>query len=146
VALRERDPAAAGAVEARARRAVETMLEAFPGDAASGELNADEAAEEAFCERFASLPCPALDPATGACDVYESRPISCRTFGPPVRFGDQSLPPCRLWFRGAPPGAVESVRVEPDPEDRERELLEMATGEDAGGDTIVAFALAGNSR
>lgn len=139
-ALQEGEPARAEAVRARARAAVDLMAEAFPGDRETGELANDEQAEESFCERFASLPCPALDPATGACDLYEARPISCRTYGPPVRFGAQDLPPCRQWFADAPPEAIEGARVEPDPEDRERELLADAE-RDAPGDTIVAFAL-----
>jgi Fe-S-cluster containining protein len=139
-ALRGIDPGRADAVRARARRAAAAMADAFPGDPDTGELAGDEQAEQAFWERFASTPCPALDGETGACDLYESRPVSCRTYGPPIRFGDQVLPPCRLWFAGAPAGAVEQARVEPDPEDRERELLEMEV-EGSRGDTIVAFAL-----
>jgi len=27
------------------------------------------------------VPCPLLDPARGACLVYEARPIACRTYG-----------------------------------------------------------------
>ncbi len=140
-ALRAGDPARADAVQARARRAVTVMADAFPGDAATGELAGDEPAEQAFWERFASMPCPALDGETGACELYESRPVSCRTYGPPIRFGDQALPPCRLWFAGAAAGAVEQARVEPDPNDQERALLEMELEQGNRGDTIVAFAL-----
>ncbi len=140
-ALRDVDPARAGVVQARARRAVEDLADAFPGDPDTGELAGDERAEQAFWERFASMPCPALDGETGACELYESRPVSCRTYGPPIRFGAQALPPCRLWFAGAPAGAVEHARVEPDPDDQERALLEMAIEQGNRGDTIVAFAL-----
>ena len=31
--------------------------------------------------------CPVLDPETGGCDLYAARPVTCRTFGPPVRWG-----------------------------------------------------------
>jgi Fe-S-cluster containining protein len=139
IQLRERDPDRADAVLERAREAVSVMRESFPGDAETGGLGGDEQAEEAFWERFAARPCPALDPGTGRCDLYPWRPNSCRTCGPPVRFGDQHLPPCHLWFKGAPSEAVEAARVEPDPDDLERELLESITGD--GADTIVAFAL-----
>ncbi len=44
--------------------------------------------EHEFAAQFAQVPCPALDPATGHCDLYVHRPITCRTFGPPVRFAD----------------------------------------------------------
>jgi Fe-S-cluster containining protein len=139
--LEEKDPERAEAVRRRARAAVQEMAEAFPGNRETGELTDDEQAEEAFCERFRALACPALDPATGACDLYEARPISCRTYGPPVRFGAQDLPPCRLWFAQSSPAAIEAARVEPDPDDRERELLEDAEGDSRPGDTIVAYAL-----
>jgi Fe-S-cluster containining protein len=139
--LRAADPSRAEAVRSRAAHAVKTMTAGFPGDAARGELADDKRAEDAFCERFATLPCPALDPVSGACDLYAWRPMSCRTFGPPVRFGEQQLPPCRLWFDHAPASTVEQACVEPDPEDRERDLLEMVTADIDPGDTFVAFAL-----
>lgn len=139
--LAECDAPRAAAVRARARSAVEAMTAGFPGEATTGALGGDDRVEEAFCEQHAALPCPALDPATGACDLYQWRPVSCRTSGPPVRFGEQELPPCRLWFVGAAPDVVERSRVEPDPEDRERDLLEAVSGEDDACDTFVAFAL-----
>jgi Fe-S-cluster containining protein len=147
-ALEQQSPERAAAVTRRAQEAVAVMTPGFPGDAAAGVLGEDERAEEAFCERHASLPCPALDPATGACDLYSWRPISCRTYGPPVRFGDQELPPCRLWFQssvaGGAPGPIEAIeraRVEPDPDDQERDLLEAVNVEGEVGETFVAFAL-----
>jgi Fe-S-cluster containining protein len=140
-ALDEASPTTAQAVRARARAAVDLVAETFPGPRGTGTLGNDEDAEEAFWERFASLPCPALDPATGACDLHEWRPVSCRTYGPPVRFGTQALPQCRLWFVGAPASAIEDARVEPDPEDRERGLLASVEQDANGGDTIVAYAL-----
>jgi Fe-S-cluster containining protein len=140
--LSVRDPARADAVRARALAAADQLRDGFPGDGASGVLGDEDPAEDAFCERFATMPCPALDPATRACDLYEWRPVSCRNYGPPARFGRQVLDPCRLWFREAPIEAVEHARVEPDPDDRERELLDMVTGDGESGDTLVAFALA----
>ena len=140
-ALEALDPERAEAVRARARDAVQQMTAGFPGEVETGMLGADERAEDTFCERHAKLACPALDPATGACDLYASRPISCRTFGPPVRFGEQELAPCRLWFADAPREVVETARVEPDPEDQERDLLETVNAEGETGDTFVAFAL-----
>ena len=46
-------------------------------------------------------PCPALDPETGTCDLYASRPITCRCFGPPVRCDSGALGICELCFDGA---------------------------------------------
>lgn len=140
-ALEARDPSRAGAVRARARAAVELLTPGFPGDPVSGLLHDDEAAEEAFCEKHAAVPCPALDPASRHCDLYDARPISCRTYGPPVRFGEQVLPPCRLWFVGAAPEAIERARVQPDPEDKERDLLDAVNADGDVGETFVAFAL-----
>ena len=50
--------------------------------ARSAILPEDQARFEDFANDAA---CPALDPATGRCDVYAWRPMTCRVFGPPVR-------------------------------------------------------------
>lgn len=139
--LARADPRAAESVRARALSAVEQLRPGFPGDPATGALRDDKEAEEAFCDRHAAMPCPALHPETGACQLYEWRPISCRTCGPPIRFGEQVLAPCHLWFAGAPAGCIEAARVEPDPEDRERDLLEAMDVEGQNVETFVAFAL-----
>jgi Fe-S-cluster containining protein len=141
--LQALDPARAGDVRARARAAVAVLRPHFPGDADRGVFAADDAAEEAFCERFATLACPALDPGSGRCDLYAHRPLACRSYGLPVRIGITDLPPCRLCVE-ADPGTLERCRAEPDPQHGERALLERlesATG--AAGETLIAFALAG---
>jgi len=57
--------------------------------------------KEAFFDRTASVPCPNLDD-TGACMVYESRPLVCRTFGLPLRNGEKYLGDvCELNFTKA---------------------------------------------
>jgi Fe-S-cluster containining protein len=88
----------------------------------------------------AGLPCPVLDPATGTCDLYAHRPLSCRTFGPPVRFGDSDLPPCRLCFQGAGADEIAACRVEPDPHGVEDRLVLRFQAED---ETLIAFAVSG---
>jgi Fe-S-cluster containining protein len=141
-ALRQRDPQRAAAIETRAREAVRVLGEAFPGDAASGRLGGDRAAEDRFLERFEAVPCPVLDPATQTCELYASRPITCRTYGPPVTFGGENLPPCRLCFQGSPATEVEACRVEPDPDGLEGIILERLRREDGDDrDTIIAFAI-----
>ncbi|MFZ0664069.1 MAG: YkgJ family cysteine cluster protein, partial [Acidobacteriaceae bacterium] len=45
-------------------------------------------------------PCPALNPVTGACDLYAARPVTCRVFGPPIRTED-GIGVCDLNFNGA---------------------------------------------
>ncbi len=42
--------------------------------------------KEEFFDRTESTPCPNLDDS-GACMIYESRPLVCRTFGLPLRDG-----------------------------------------------------------
>lgn len=142
-ALRSRDPKRAAAVEGRARTAVRAAQHGFPGDPATGRLNEDESTRERFFDRHGARPCPALNPQTGACEIYDSRPLSCRTYGPPVRIGDEDLPPCRLCFVGAAPREITRCRVEIDPEGLEDRLLRrlFRAGQPAAAETIVAFAL-----
>ena len=89
--LEENDPRRAADVRRRARQAVKRLSPAFPGDPKSGILADDEDAEARFADFANDEPCPALDPATGACDLYSARPMTCRTFGPPVRSGPEEL-------------------------------------------------------
>ena len=140
--LKRRDPARAAAVVERARRAVEAGSASFPGDAATGRLSGNQAAEDAFFEAQSSVPCPALDPATQTCDLYAHRPMSCRTYGLPVTFNGEKLPPCRLCFTHSTPETIESCRVTPDKHGIEAAILQRLRRD--GGDeseTIVAYAV-----
>ena len=140
--LERDDPHAARAIHDRAARAVETLRDGFPGDPRSGSLCRDEAALDRFFERHAALDCPALAPDSGRCELYAARPVSCRTYGPPVRFGDVASPPCDLCFRNATPGEIEACRFAPDEEGLEEAILRAigAQGPD-DWETLVAFAL-----
>jgi len=138
-ALRGADPDRAARVEARARFTAEAFREGFPGDADAGVLADDDDEEEAFLARHGAVPCPALDPDAGTCDLYAHRPVSCRTYGPPVRLGGQDLPPCRLCFVDASDEDVARCRVEPDPDGIEDVVLERLGRGDRS--TLVAFAL-----
>jgi len=87
-------------------------------------------------------PCPALDPETQTCDLYAARPITCRTFGPPVRCESGDLGVCELCFEGASDAEIAACEVEFDPQGLEPGLLrdiEETTG--ARGETTVALAL-----
>lgn len=130
------DPQRAEAVIQRAQSQLSTLREGFPGDPETGILTDGD--DDAYFTRHGSLPCPALDPETGRCDLYAHRPLTCRTFGPPVRIGDSVLPPCRLCFQGASPEIVEACRVEPDPHGLEDRLLARLSEEE----TLIALALA----
>jgi len=142
--LRRREPERAAALVDRARRAVATLRPGFPGDPDTGRLDLDESRLDAFFERHGALACPALEPGSGRCELYAWRPVSCRTYGPPVRFGEDPSPPCRLCFVGAPVAEIERCRVEPDPDGIEAVTLAragVAAGED--WETLIAHALAG---
>jgi Fe-S-cluster containining protein len=135
-------PERAARVRERARQAVDRLAPEFPGDPATGLLDEGELAEQRFAEFANDEPCPALDPETGNCDLYESRPMTCRTFGPPVRSED-GLGVCELCYHGASDEDIASCEMIPDPDDLESTLLqqlERTTG--VRGETIVAFALA----
>jgi Fe-S-cluster containining protein len=141
--LRRREPGRAAGVLNRARSAVRSLRRGFPGDPDSGRLAEDEQAREAFFTRHEARPCPALDPQTGACELYAWRPLTCRSYGPPVRIGRESLPPCRLCFVGTKPRTLARYRVTVDPDELEDGLLRrlFRSGEPAAVETLVAFAL-----
>ena len=140
-ALRASGADTADAVEARARAWIAAHRADFPGDAATGALGAS-ADELTRFEDFANdAPCPALDPATGRCEVYAWRPMTCRVFGPPVwsagEQGAEGLGHCELCFTAATEDEIAACAM-PVPHELEAQLLEEI-GRD--GETVVAFAL-----
>ena len=135
-------PDRAARVRSRARAAVVRLSSEFPGDPETGLLDQGKDFAARFEDFANDEPCPALDPETGYCDLYEARPMTCRTFGPPVRSED-GLGVCELCFHGASDEEIAACEMIPDPDDLESELiqqLEMKTN--LLGETIVAFALA----
>jgi Fe-S-cluster containining protein len=141
VTLRATNPALAVDIERRARVWLAEYGSDFPGDSETGALGTSEA-EQASFENFADdVACPALDPATGRCDVYAWRPMTCRVFGPPVQAtgedGTEGLGHCELCFIGASPEQVAACEM-PVPHDLEAELLEEIGSQN---ETIVVFAL-----
>jgi Fe-S-cluster containining protein len=82
-------------------------------------------------------PCPALDPTSGRCDLYATRPITCRVFGPPVRCGEEAVGVCELCYESATDAQIAACEVEIDPENLEGPLLDMFEP----GETTVAAAL-----
>jgi Fe-S-cluster containining protein len=140
--LEARAPERAAAVRQRAREAVTCLSKDFPGDPATGLLDEGVEAEQRFADFANDDPCPVLDPETGLCELYESRPMTCRVFGPPVRSED-GLGVCELCFQGASDKEIAACEMDPDPDDLESKLLEKlekSTG--TRGNTIVAFCLA----
>jgi Fe-S-cluster containining protein len=140
--LEGRAPARAKRIHARAQDAVARLSQEFPGDPTTGLLDEGDAAEQYFADFANDEPCPVLDPATGNCELYEHRPMTCRVFGPPVRSED-GLGVCELCFQGATDKEIAACEMKPDPDDLESaslEKLEKTTG--VHGNTIIAFCLA----
>lgn len=136
-ALAHSNPALAQAVESRARAWLAQNGPGFPGDLQSGILSDTDEARERFDDFANEAPCPALDPATGRCDLYASRPMTCRVFGPPVRMETGALGCCELCFTTAAPEQIAACEM-PVPHDLEEDLL-AAIGDPR--ETVVAFAL-----
>jgi Fe-S-cluster containining protein len=136
------DPERARSIRERARRSVERLSEGFPGDPVTGLLDTSDEAEARFEDFANDEPCAALDPATGLCDLYLSRPVTCRVFGPPVR-SQQGLGVCELCYHGATEEQIAACEMPVDPDGRELELLqEFEQSSGRHGRTLVAFALA----
>lgn len=139
--LRAEDPALAGEVERRARTWIAEFGPEFPGDVQTGLLGTSVDDQARFDDFAGDAACPALDPATGRCDVYTWRPITCRVFGPPIRAagedGAEGLGHCELCFVGATPQQVAACEM-PVPHEVEQKLLDEIG---ADGETVVAFAL-----
>ena len=144
--LRAADPDAAEAVQRRARIWIAEHGPEFPGDAASGLLGTSDEDRARFEEFDDDAPCPALDPATGRCEVYAWRPITCRVFGPPVcsagEDGQEGLGHCELCFTTASQVEIAASEMVV-PHETEAELLEQLRNPPLGhaGETVVAFAL-----
>jgi Fe-S-cluster containining protein len=142
--LETRDPERAARIRKRVLATVTRLSEDYPGDPVSGVLDEDDTDEAAKrWDDFANEePCPVLDPATGRCELYEFRPVTCRTFGPALKT-DGDLGHCELCFVGATDQEVAAAEMHPDPNNLEATLVEelqKTTGE--CGETIIAFALA----
>ena len=140
--LERREPERAAGIRQRARESVRRLSSEFPGDPVSGVLHEGEEAEQRFADFANDEPCPVLDPETGYCELYESRPMTCRVFGPPVR-SEEGLGVCELCFQSASEKEIAACEMKPDPDDLESRLLgdlEKSTGR--RGNTIIAFCLA----
>jgi Fe-S-cluster containining protein len=132
--LEQSDAARAARVRQRVREAADRLPEfpaGQPGDDAEFEAWVDALPE--------NDPCPVLDPETGTCDLYAARPVTCRVFGPPVRWGGNAVGVCELCFDGASDEEIAACEVQLDVAEREAELLRQTAG--PRGQTLVALAL-----
>jgi Fe-S-cluster containining protein len=140
--LEKRAPQRAERIRERARESATRLSPNFPGDPDSGVLDEGDDAAARFSDFANEEPCPALDPETGNCELYESRPMTCRVFGPPVRSED-GLGVCELCYHGASNDEIAACEMKPDPNDLESALLkQVEDSTSVHGDTIIAFCLA----
>ena len=136
--LRAVQPAVAAEIEARAREWIAARAAIFPGDAKTGLLDADEARFDEFAESAPDTLCPALDPATGLCQVYEWRPMICRLFGPPTRPQPGGpLGICELCFKGVSDEEIAACEMEVPRDLHEQILSELPDRRE----TVIAYAL-----
>lgn len=139
--LEKIDSGRARRIRTRARDSVKRLAASFPGNVRNGVLDEGIAAEERFADFANDEVCPVLDPTTGSCELYGARPMTCRTFGPPVR-SDGGLGVCELCYHGATDEEIAACEMVVDSDGLESDLLKKV--ENAGerrGRTIVAFAV-----
>ncbi len=135
------DPARADRIHKRVRESIRRLSSTFPGNPKTGVLDESPEAEERFADFANDEVCPVLDPQTGLCDLYSARPMTCRTFGPPVRSED-GLGVCELCFHGATDEQIAACEMIPDPTDLESKLLaKLEKSAVRVGRTVVAFSL-----
>jgi|SRR5581483_1801592 len=130
--LEKHEPARAARIRERARDSAERLSSQFPDGKFSEFVDSELADHE---------PCPVLDPEAGRCELYESRPMTCRVFGPPVQ-SEGGLGVCELCFHGASDEQIAACEMKPDPDDLESTLneeVEHRTG--LSGSTTIAHVL-----
>jgi Fe-S-cluster containining protein len=140
--LKSSDPERAARVQQRSAASWSRLAPDFPGDPISGALDTDAASESDDFDEFANHEqCPALDPEHGTCDLYASRPQTCRVFGPPIATGG-GFGICELCFQSANADEIAGAALRPPGEELSAALdrAAIAAGEQAGS-TIVAFVL-----
>lgn len=145
-ALAAADPVTASRIRLRAQESRERLTPGFPGDPLTGLLFTEPGHEETFEDFANEEPCPVLDPVTGTCELYASRPVPCRTFGPPVRDEDGHFAVCELCFVGAPPEEVIRCEMDQSWRNLEDQLISVAENETRLAAphpqlTLIAFAL-----
>ena len=141
--LKSSDPERAARVQQRSTASWSRLASDFPGDPTFGALNLDANGDPlTYFDDFANHePCPALDPEHGTCDLYTSRPQTCRVFGPPIATG-KGYGICELCFQSANADEIAHAAIRPPAEELSAALDQaaIAAGEPAGS-TIVAFVL-----
>jgi Fe-S-cluster containining protein len=141
-ALAQSDAERASRIRARVAESLARLDHGFPGDSTSGIL-ADDYEDSAIFEDFANdEPCPVLDPVAGTCDLYAHRPITCRTFGPPMRTAEDNLATCELCYITASTEEIAACELDPAiPQIEAESNAAFNAASHLHGETLVACAL-----
>jgi Fe-S-cluster containining protein len=140
--LDEEDLAKSARVHQRVAGSLTRLDPWFPGDRTTGILNEDHEAAILFEEFANDEPCPVLDLTTGTCDLYEHRPILCRTFGPPMRTEENNLATCELCFIHATTDEIAACELDPTiPAQEESSNKAFNRAHNLHGQTLIAYAL-----
>ena len=145
-ALEQTDPEKSNRIRTRVKNSLARLDPWFPGDLTTGILNEDHEAAILFEEFANDEPCPVLDLDHGTCDLYESRPILCRTFGPPMRTagdnGEVNLATCEFCFIHATTEEIAACELDPTIPAQEQASNEAYNAaHNLHGQTLIAYAL-----
>jgi Fe-S-cluster containining protein len=144
--LTQTDPARAQRIHQRVAASLTHLDPWFPGDRITGILSEEDDQTILFEEFANDEPCPVLDPITGTCDLYASRPILCRTFGPPMRAegdnGEVNLATCELCYIHASTEEIAACELDPTiPALEAASNAAFNTTHHLHGETLIAYAL-----
>jgi Fe-S-cluster containining protein len=142
--LEQTDPQKSQRIRTRVKESLARLDPWFPGDLTTGILNEDYQAAILFEEFANDEPCPVLDLEHGTCDLYEHRPILCRTFGPPMRTEENNLATCELCFIHATTEEIAACELDPTIPAQEIASNEaFNAARNLNGQTLIAYALRG---
>jgi len=145
--LEQSDPEKSQRIKERAAASRTRLNPHFPGDPTTGIPNKDYESSALFADEAEDAlgdtePCPVLDPITGTCDLYESRPIVCRTFGPPMRTAEGDLATCELCYIHATTEEIATCELDPTiPAQEAASNQAFNAAHNVHGETIIAYAL-----
>lgn len=142
-ALAAADPERAARIRNRADEAFAKIASLqYPGNTETGCLEGAGAEEDLYHNRFKGIPCPVLDLETGACQIYEHRPVCCRVHGPALSLDGSPIKPCVLNYQGASEPEIEQCRVDISPgRVAEAAFEEFVAHGGAPGRTIISYAV-----
>jgi Fe-S-cluster containining protein len=138
-------------VRERAMRVLARGAASFPGDPLTGVLDPGRSDEQdaAYFDALEHVACPLLDLPAGRCAVYESRPVTCRTYG--LAWKEEGAvvhPACPLNLAGASPAHTLDTAVDVTPllaGDQSRAEIARTAGIPSGAATTIAHALLGTA-